>query len=127
MTVTKIKRILSNTSTSLDRLKGDILRVLGLSMGRLWLSELKPELETFRVSLGLVEPVEAEELRKAITELVNDEVLEAEERIKATLAGGEKDLLIGVKDVNSLILAVKDDEAYRRYREMLYGSVEKGQ
>lgn len=118
--VEKIKGILASTDTSLDRLKGDVLRVLGLGMGRLWLSELRPELETFRTTLGLTEPVDAKELRRVIEELVREGVLEAEERIKATFTGGEKDLLVGVKDVNALLIAVRSDEAYRRYQSLIH-------
>lgn len=111
--------VLSGASSPHERLMGDILRVLGLSLGRLWLAELAAEIAAFRETLGFSEPANRKELVAAVMSLAGLGLVTVEERIRATYSGGEKDLLVGVVDFNGLSSALRDDEAYNRYRSIM--------
>ncbi len=118
--------ILSCASSPRERLMGDILRVLGLSLGRLWLAELAAEIAAFRETLGFSEPTSRKELVDAVMSLAGLGLVTVEERIRATYSGGENDLLVGVVDFDELSNALMDDEAYNRYRSILDGIFGRG-
>ena len=111
--------VLSCASSPRERLMGDVLRVLGLSLGKLWLTELAAEIAAFRETLGFSELTDRKELVDAVMSLAGLGLITVEERVRATYSGGENDLLVGVVDLDELSNALMGDEAYNRYRSIL--------
>ena len=114
-----MKRILLYPKDPVEGLMGDIIRVLGLCMGRLWLSEIGPEIEAFRRTVGKEEAVDDELLMKAIRRLEGLGIVDSESKIKATYGGGEPDVLVGLKDYFVVLTSLKDDPDYITYLKVI--------
>jgi hypothetical protein len=111
--------ILERPKDEVERLMGDTLRVLGLSMGRLWFQEMKLEIEAFRRTLERESEVNERLLKEAIRRLEGMGLVTAESKIRATYGGGEPDLLIGSTDFPVLLMKLREDEQFRRYKKTL--------
>jgi hypothetical protein len=100
-----------------DMLVGDVLRVLGFCMGRLWFSELVAEVNAFRSTLGDA-CVDDDSVRDALRVLESSGVIVCEERLRSQLIGDSvPDILISIVDYGSLMDLLKLD---RRYNEYIY-------
>ena len=89
----RLDEILS-ASSGLEKLMGDILRVLTIFTGALWLWEIYQELKGFRFTLG-EEPPTLGDVTRAINKLSNEGFILTEKRIRASLGGeGIEDVLI---------------------------------
>ena len=104
-----------------DRVEGDVLRVLAMSLGSIWLSELVNEVNAFNVSLGIDRSYSSKEIFKAVKNLEKAGLVEIREGIKAVLglSDGIKDYLISVKDIADIIPVIVTDEKYVRYKLLL--------
>ena len=99
-----------------SKLMGDIIRVLSLSFGRLWLSELVMEIRGFRRSFGESGEIDADEIAKAVKELKRLNVLETEEKFRSSLISGSvPDLMVKLLNVNSILNVVRHDQRYLHY------------
>lgn len=97
----------------------DSIRVLCLCMGRLWLSEMKLEIEAFRRTVQREQEVDMEELKQAIDKLVEMGVVEAGNKIRATMGGGEPDVLVGLKDYPAILVLMRGDRDFTEYQRVL--------
>lgn len=114
-----MERILSQPEDKIELLMADSIRVLCLCMGRLWLSEIKLEIEAFRRTLQREQEVDMGELKQAINRLVEMGVAEAENKIKATMGGGQPDVLVGLRDYPAILVMMKDDRDFAEYHRVL--------
>ncbi len=96
-------------------LMGDILRVLLVCMGALWLPELRAELEGFRRTLGEEPPTESE-VGEALRELEAAGLVRVKPGIRAThRPEGERTYLIELVRDESVLRAIAVDERLARY------------
>ena len=114
-----MERLLSQPEDKIELLMADSVRVLCLCMGRLWLSEMKLEIEGFRRTVGREQKVDLKELKQAIERLVQMGTVEAEDRIRATMGGGEPDVLIGLKDYPAMLTSMRSDRDFAKYNRIL--------
>ncbi len=113
-----IERVLSKLD-GLEFLMGDIIRVLCLYLGRLWLSELVSELEGFRRTLGTPLIPSASEVERAVNELAKAGIVEVEERLKSVLlTGSMPDLMVKLRNYNRVLDFVRRDQRYNKYVEL---------
>jgi len=97
-------------------LMGDIIRVLSLYFGQLWLSELILELKGFRASLGDNQAIDEDEFERAIDKLRTYNVINVEERLRSSLLSGSvPDKMVKLINLEEVYNAVKDDERYVKY------------
>ena len=96
-------------------LMGDILRVLLVCMGALWLPELRAELEGFRRTLGEEPPTESE-VSEALRELEEAGLVRVKPGIRAThRPEGERTYLVELVRDESVLRAIAADERLARY------------
>jgi len=106
-------------------LMGDIIRVLSLGFGRLWLSELILELKGFRLSLNEKVELEERKISKAVEKLEKMNIVKVESRLKSRLnASSMPDKLISLNDYRRILENLKNDQRYNEYvklRDELFG------
>ncbi len=95
----------------------DILRVLCLTYGRLWLSELVGEVNAFRRTLGEFEELSFDKALKSIEELEKMGIVSSERRIRSSFISksGIPDILVNLNNRSSVLTVVFSDEKYVRY------------
>lgn len=113
---------LENPENEIEVLMGDIVRVLGLLLGRLWLSELCSEVSAFRTSLGRPQDFSEKDLKLAIKRLEDLKIVSMEEGFRATFGAPEQDLLVGLNVTVPIIEFLSKDDDIKRYRMLLKGS-----
>ncbi|MEM4486441.1 MAG: hypothetical protein QW116_04260 [Zestosphaera sp.] len=102
----------------LESVMGDVLRVLYICMGALWLSELIGEYRVFVETLGGV-PASEESIKKAVEELCNVGLVSVREGIRATMSEeGERTHLISLNIDSRLLQTLRNDEKIAKYREL---------
>ena len=106
----------------------DILRILSLTFGRLWLFEIVNEINAFRRTIGVSEDVNYEECLSAAKELANKGIITFEEKIRGTFTSpkGVPDVLIGLRIRNIATTLASIDEKLRKYieiRRKIFGSL----
>lgn len=100
-------------------LEGDIIRVLTICMGALWIDELYPEVNVFRSALG-DPPASKTEIDNALDELVNTGFINILPGIKAgERAEGIKSKLVKLVSLEEVAGKVLSDERVSRYRALL--------
>lgn len=113
-----VSEILSK-SDNFSMLMGDILRVLSLSFGRLWLSELIMEIEGFRSSFGEVGKVNADDVADAVDNLERLNVLQTEKRLRSSmLSGSIPDLMVTLLNLSSVLTIVRNDPRFLQYMRL---------
>jgi len=105
-----------SASTGLEKVMGDVLRILALFTGSLWLWEIYLELKGFRTTLS-EEPPTLGDIVRAVDRLSKEGFVTAEKRIRASLRGeGFEDLLVslnlGLEERTRLLM----DSRVRRYQ-----------
>ncbi len=121
MIVEKLSEIISKESESKKyRVMADILRILSLTFGKLWLFEIVGEVNALRRTLNIGEEVSYNECLEAIRELAKNKLISFEEKIRGsfTSSRGEPDLLIELsnRSVAATLLAI--DDKIRKYLEI---------
>lgn len=97
-------------------LRIDLLRVLVAETGPQWKSDLIRELQMFRKETDRQEEVQEESLEDALRELESGDLVEIENRKKATREGGSADALISLTDPSKAEIALSKDEILKNYR-----------
>jgi hypothetical protein len=106
------------SSEGKELLMGDILRVLLVCMGALWLPELKAELEGFRRTLG-EEPPSEPEIEEALRELESTGLVRVKPGIRAThRPEGERTYLIQLTRDESILRIIAADDRLARYTKI---------
>ena len=99
-----------------ELLIGDVVRVLSLLLGNLWLSELLSELTSFRSTLGRPVAFSNEELDNSIKTLKALNIITTREGFRATFNKPEPDVLVGLIDSKTLGAALELDADIGKYR-----------
>ena len=108
------REILSSRS-GIEFVMGDVLRVLAVCMGALWLPELVAEVSGFRRTLGENIP-NPKDVEKAVMKLRDLGYVTVREGIKATMGPkGEQTILIRLVRNPELIEALSEDDRLGRY------------
>lgn len=95
---------------------GDVIRVLGMFGGSLWLSEIEVEVRAMNESLGLGA---GGGLREAVERLAGKGLVELEERIRSDLSGREfREPLVRLKNYYAIIPKLLRDEKYLEYARL---------
>ena len=103
----------------MESIMGDILRVLALCMGALWIDELYDEVNAFRISLG-DSLISRSDVDEAIGRLRDIGLITIEDRIKAGEFGeGVRSKLVSLKDLGDVYIYIRLDDRYNRYKELL--------
>jgi len=105
-----------SASTGLSKVMGDVLRILILFAGSLWLWEIYLELKGFRATLSEESPTLGDVVR-AVNRLSKEGFVTTEKRIRASLRGeGFEDLLVSLnlnfEERTKLLM----DDRVRRYQ-----------
>jgi len=98
----------------------DILRVLSLTFGKLWLFEIVNEINAFRRTIGISESVNYEECLNATRELANKGLITYEKKIRGTFTPpkGVPDILVGLRNRALASVLVSIDAKLRKYVEI---------
>ena len=116
--MSRINRLMNilGASTGLNKVMGDVLRILILFAGSLWLWEIYLELKGFRTTLSEESPTLGDVVR-AVNRLSKEGFVTTEKRIRASLRGeGFEDLLVSLnlnfEERTKLLM----DDRVRRYQ-----------
>lgn len=102
----------------LESVMADVLRVLYVCMGSLWLSELMSEYKVFVEALGGT-PASEDEVRKAIDKLSEIGLVSVREGIRATMSReGEKTYLVSLKLSSRQLSLLRSDSKISMYRDL---------
>ena len=114
-------KILVRPQGRLEKLMGDVLRVLALSLGAIWLSEIRYEVEAFRRTLGEYEDVTEEEVEEAVLRLRDLGLIACEHRIRGVLdeRQGVPDLLVSIRSRAEVAKVLRRDERTQRYLTLM--------
>jgi len=99
-------------------LKGDVLRVLSIFGGSLWLSEIEDEIKAMNYSMG----VEVSgNVKEAVEELQKEGLVDLDYRTRGSLSGRDiKEYLVRLKQVEVVMAALANDRKYRDYLRLRY-------
>jgi hypothetical protein len=112
-----VEDILKSTE-GLESVMADVLRVLYVCMGSLWLSELMSEYRVFVEALGGT-PASEDDVRKAIDRLSEMGLVSVREGIRATMSQeGEKTYLISLKLSSQQLSLLRNDLKISKYRDL---------
>ncbi len=100
-----------------EKLMADILRVLMLYNGVLWISELYREVPMFHGTLGEERVENTEDIDNAVSKLVEMEIVKMEERLKGSFAseGFEREQLVFVIDRSCVLKTIQKDSKFRKF------------
>ncbi len=113
----ELVRILS-AREGIEEVMGDVIRVLHLSLGSLWLPEIFMELRGFKETLQESIPKE-EVIEEAVRRLGELGIVTLEEGVRASLSGrNERTYLVRLKKNPELIKALASDEKITKYRDI---------
>jgi len=98
----------------------DILRVLSLTFGKLWLFEIVNEINAFRRTIGISESVNYEECLCATRELADKGLITYEEKIRGTFTSpkGVPDILVELRNRALALILISVDAKLRKYVEI---------
>ncbi|MEM2153549.1 MAG: hypothetical protein QXE05_01990 [Nitrososphaeria archaeon] len=113
---------LKKPENEIELLMSDIIRVLGLLLGRLWLSELSSEVLAFRESVGRPLEFSDRDLQLAIRRLKDLNIVNIEEGLRATFGKPEPDILVGLNVAVPIIEFLSKDDDIKKYKMLLRGS-----
>ena len=111
--------------SGLEKIMGDIIRVLSLCMGALWIGELYMEMDAFYKSME-EEPPEKESVEKALHRLEDLDIITLMPRIRATEdPRGEETILVKLLNYSGIMSRVRRDnrlaDYLNRYKKALEG------
>lgn len=121
----KPPEILSNLIRSVPGDKTlDVLRVLVLNLGALWLSELVNELSSLH--LFKKEPSMSEaEVDQAVVRLASEGFLKVELGVKASMTESKDDKLVSLADIRLTSRALSKDKTLLSYKRFLMAPLKK--
>jgi len=109
---------LKEPKNEMELLMGDIVRVLNLLLGTLWLSELSAELSSFRSSLERPATFSDEELENAIKTLKDLNIVSIQKGLKATFERPKPDVLVGLVVSQPFSNIIESDKDIKKYRTL---------
>jgi len=124
---TRILELLSSEKDP-EKLMADILRVLMLYNGVLWISELYREVPMFHGTLGEERVKNKEDINDAVSKLVEMKIVQIEERLKGSFAseGFIREQLVYVTDQSFILKIVSKDSKFRKFiaeRERIFREI----
>lgn len=124
---TRILELLSSEK-GLKKLMADILRVLMLYNGVLWISELYREVPMFHGTLGEERIENEEDINKAVSKLVEMKIVKMEGRLRGSLApeGFVREKFVYIVDHSFIMNIVSKDSKFRRFiaeRERIFREI----
>jgi len=99
-----------------ELLMADIVRVLSLASGKLWMDEIIAEMNSFRETLERGEPFSEKDLRNSIKALEALDTVTTEERVAATGGNPKRTRLVGLRYSVPLRNLLQLDADTRKYR-----------
>lgn len=109
---------LLKANEGLESVMADVLRVLYVCMGSLWLSELMSEYRAFVEALG-EKPASEDEVKRAVDRLGEIGLVSVREGIRATMSReGERTYLISLKLSNQQLTLLRNDSKISKYRDL---------
>ncbi len=113
----ELVRILS-AREGIEEVMGDVVRVLHLSLGSLWLPEVIMELRGFKETLQEEMPKE-DIIEEAVRRLSELGIVTLEEGVRASLSGrNERTYLVRLRRDPELVKALAGDEKIAKYRDI---------
>lgn len=109
---------LKEPKNEMELLMGDIVRVLNLLLGTLWLSELSIELSSFRSSLERPLPFNDIELENALKNLKDQNVVTSQKGLKATFENPKPDILVRLVTSHPFPTILESDKDIKKYRAL---------
>jgi len=98
------------------RPEGDVLRVLGMFGGALWLSEIEDEVRSMNSSLN---EETTGDVRKAVNNLAREGIVTVERRERSDLSGKTiKDHLVRLCEWREVVVILARDEKFRKYNAL---------
>ncbi len=119
-------RELLSSSAGIERVMGDVLRVLGIYR-RLWLAEIYTEIIGMNRTLDEKYEPSLQDVREAVSRLADLGYVVVDERIRASFGepSGVEDLLVTLRlDLDGQRLLVNDDK-FRAYQRARYEAYER--
>ena len=116
--INKVREIFAKEQLSKKyKIMADILRVLCLTYGRLWLSEIVGEVNAFRRTLGERGELRFDEALRSVEELERMGIVSSEKRVRSSflLESGVPDILVNLNNRGLVLTVVFLDEKYIRY------------
>lgn len=102
----------------MELLMGDVVRVLSLLLGKLWLSELSAELASFRISIERPSAFSDDDLKNAIRTLQALNVITTQKGLRATFEKPEPDILVGLTNSRYFMNLLESDSDLKKYRNL---------
>ncbi len=113
----ELVRILS-AREGIEEVMGDVVRVLHLSLGSLWLPEVIMEIRGFKETLQEEVPKE-EVIEEAVRRLSELGIVTLEEGVRASLSGrNQRTYLVKLRRDPGIIKALANDEKIAKYRDI---------
>jgi hypothetical protein len=101
--------------SGLEKVMGDIVRVLSICMGALWIRELYMEIDAFYRSLDETPPKQTS-VEEALSRLEDMGIIEMTPAIKATMGPeGEKTVLVRLLQYNRVVSRIRKDSRLADY------------
>jgi len=114
---------LKEPKNNVESLMGDVVRVLSILLGKLWMSELSAELSAFRISLNRPSDFTDADLKEAVKRLCDLKVVETREGLRATFGKPQPDTLVGLIGAHDLMDSIASDTDVKKYRMMLTSNI----
>ncbi|MFP4005223.1 MAG: hypothetical protein ACLFUR_00690 [Candidatus Hadarchaeia archaeon] len=96
-------------------LKADIVRVLIKNNGTSWETDLVQDLKSFRELTDRSREIEKTEVKNALDELSESNLLRIEDRLRASRSGSKEDSLINLEDLEDARTTFSNDDKLREY------------
>ncbi|MEM3404204.1 MAG: hypothetical protein QXJ17_06695 [Nitrososphaeria archaeon] len=110
---------LNKPENQIESLMGDVVRVLSILLGKLWMSELSAEVSSFRISLNRPLDFTDADLREAVKRLGDLKIVETKDGLRATFGKPQPDTLVGLIGAHDIIENITSDPDVKKYRMML--------
>lgn len=113
---------MSEDRDALQRLMGDVIRVLGVYHGVSWRTELIQDLQKFYNVLEKPEIIDVKALDEALDRLESGKLIKVEDRLRGRpmSRGTYKDKLIHLTDLSEAKRALDRDPDYQRYMARIW-------
>lgn len=116
--MSKVREVFNREDVSeIYKAMADIIRILCLTYGKLWLSEIVGEVNAFRRTIGEKGDLDFNKALKAIEELEKMGIITLERRIRSSLihGAGVPDILVDLSNRSEVFSIVVSDEKYMKY------------
>lgn len=114
----KVREVLDRENVSeIYKAMADIIRILCLTYGKLWLSEIVSEVNAFRRTIGEKGELDFNKALKAIKELEKMGIITSERRVRSSLTHGAgiPDILVDLSNRSEVFSIIVSDEKYMKY------------